>query len=183
MYIGKRVKELRQAQRMKLVDLAEKSGVQIATLSRIENMRMIGSLESHMQIAKALGVDVTQLYTDLIKEESKVDVKTQAAEGDVFVHSDKSSFVILTSKVLSKKMMPILLKIEPDGQTNKEQNLPGSEKFVFVLEGKVEAHISQDTYPLAKHNTLYFDASLEHWFVNVGKVTAKVLCVGTPVAL
>lgn len=186
MYIGKRVKELRQAQGLKLVELAEKSGVQIATLSRIENMKMTGSLESHMQIARALGVDVTQLYTHLIKEESRVDVKTQAVPpeaDDVFVHSDKSSYVILTSKVLSKKMMPVLLKIEPDGRTNKEQNLPGTEKFVFVLEGKVDVHIGQESYPLSKHNTLYFDASLEHWFSNAGKATAKVICVGTPVAL
>ena len=40
MYIGKRLREIRQAQGMSLTTLAEKSGVQIATLSRMENLKI-----------------------------------------------------------------------------------------------------------------------------------------------
>ncbi len=183
MYIGKRIQELRKVKGMSLTELAEKSGVQIATLSRLENMKMSGTLESHMNIARALGVDITQLYSAIIKEEDKAQVQTPKSLSDVFVHSDKSSYEILTSNVLGKRMMPILLKIEADGKTNTEQNQPGSEKFVFVLDGKIKIQVGEKTYSLARHNTLYFDASLEHKFSNAGKVTAKVICVGTPVAL
>lgn len=183
MYIGKRLKEIRQAQGMSLTALAEKSGVQIATLSRMENLKMTGTLESHMRIAQALGVDITHLYSNIIRPEDKVDVRTPQTATDVFTHSDKSSYEILTSRVLSKKMMPILLKIEPEGSTNKEQNAPGSEKFIFVLEGKIEARIGGESYLLSKAASLYFDASLEHYFVNKGKTTARAVCVGTPVAL
>ena len=183
MYIGKRLKELRKTKGISLTELAEKSGVQIATLSRIEHMKMIGTLESHMAIAKTLGVDITQLYTDIIEHKDKADMRANKSPSDVFVHSDKSSYEILTPKVLSKKMMPILLKIEPDGKTHKEQNPIGTEKFVFVLEGKIEVKVDETTYTLAKHNTLYFDASLAHSFVNTGKSTARVMCVATPVVL
>jgi transcriptional regulator with XRE-family HTH domain len=183
MYIGKRLKELRRAKGMSLTHLAQKSGVQIATLSRIEHLKMTGTLESHMNIANALGVDITQLYTDIIKEDDRVDLKTSKSTTDVFTHSDKSSYEILTSKVLSKKMMPILLKIEPGGRTKKEQNHPGTEKFIFTLEGKIEAEIGGESYPLSKYNTLYFDASLEHCFVNKGKTAVRLLCVATPAAL
>ncbi|MCK5178412.1 MAG: helix-turn-helix transcriptional regulator, partial [Candidatus Omnitrophica bacterium] len=62
MYIGKRLRELRMAQGMSLSGLAEKSGVQIATLSRIEHLKMTGTVESHMNIARALDIDITQLY-------------------------------------------------------------------------------------------------------------------------
>ena len=183
MYIGKRLKELRAARGMSLSGLAEKSGVQIATLSRIEHLKMTGTLESHMNIAKALDIDITQLYTGIIKEEDKVDLRTSKSATDVFVHSDKASYEILTAKVLSKKMMPILLKIEPNGKTNKELNQAGTEKFIFVLDGKIEVKIGKESYSLSKHNTLYFDAALEHYLINQGRITAKVLCVTTPVAL
>ena len=183
MYIGKRLKELRTAKGINLSDLAEKSGVQIATLSRIEHLKMTGTLESHMKIAQALDIDITQLYSGIIREEDKVDLRTARSSTDVFVHSDKSSYEILTAKVLSKKMMPVLLKIEADGRTNKEQSQAGTEKFLFVLEGKIDAKIGKESYALLKHNTLYFDASLEHHLINKGKITAKVLCVTTPVAL
>ena len=183
MYIGHKVKELREANRMSLTDLSKKSGVQLATLSRIENLKMTGTLDSHMKIAQALSITLPQLYSDVVNEDEKLRVQTPKSLTDVFVHSEKSSYEILTTKVLTKRMMPILLKIEAGGQTNKEQNQMGSEKFIFVLEGKIEVKIGKEIFSLGKHNTLYFNASIEHQFVNIGKVTAKVICVGTPVAL
>ncbi|MCA9398910.1 MAG: helix-turn-helix transcriptional regulator, partial [Candidatus Omnitrophica bacterium] len=181
MYIGKRMKELRKSQGMTLVELADKSGVQVATISRIENHKMVGSLESHMALAKALNVDVTQLYNGFSKKDTKIDIKRPGSSEDVFVHSDKSAYEILTNKVLSKKMMPTLIKIDPDGQTASEQGPLGSEKFIYVLEGSVEIHIAENAYTLSTHNTLYFDASSQHWYTNKGKTAVKLLCVGTPV--
>jgi len=186
MLIGKRVKELRKARNMSLSELAKLSGVQIATLSRIENLKMIGTLESHMNIAKALGIDITQFYQHLAGKtaaataaQSEQDTPTT----ETFSYNDKASYEILTSSVLSKKMMPIVLKIEPGGKTNAEQNPAGAEKFIFVLEGLVEAFVGDKTYSLSKHKTLYFDASVKHSFVNSGKNVARVISVVTPVAL
>ncbi len=183
MLIGKKIKELREARKMSLTEVSQQSGVQLATLSRMENLKMTGTLESHIKIAQALGVSLPQLYSDLIKEGKKVDLQTAKSSNDVFVHSKKSSYEILTAKVLSKKMMPILLKIEPAGETHAEQNPPGTEKFIFILEGKIAATIAGETYALSRSNTLYFDASLEHKLVNTGKRAARVICVATPVVL
>ena len=182
MYIGRKIKELRKAQKISLTDLAQKSGVQIATLSRMENLKMTGTLESHLNIAKALGVDITQLYNDIetsktIKENSR---KTLT---DSFSYNDKASYEILTGNVLTKKMMPIMLRIEAGGKTKMEQNPSGTEKFLFVLQGQIKAHVGDQTYPLPQNHTLYFDSSLIHHFENTGKNAAKVILVGTPVAL
>ncbi len=183
MFIGKRIKELRKSQKVSLTELAQKSGVQIATLSRIENEKMVGSLESHMNIAKALNIDITHLYSDITPMESRVDLKADQAKSEIFEHNPKASYEILIGKVLSKKMMPTLIRIEPGGRTNTEQNQPGAEKFIFVLEGQVKVYIKEESYALAKNNSLYFDASLPHYLVNEGSNLAKAICVGTPVAL
>ncbi len=183
MLIGKKLRELREARRMSLTEISKITGIQMATLSRIENMKMTGTLDSHLRIAKALGLNLTQLYSDVIKEESVVDVKSDLGTKDIFVHSDKSSHEILTNKVLSKKMMPILLKIEPGGRTNEEQSPLGTERFIFVIEGKIEVHVEGDKYELSKNSTLYFDSALRHYFVNIGKTVARVVSVSTPVSL
>ena len=184
MYIGKRIKELREAKKISLTDLSKQSGVQLATLSRIENLKMSGTVESHLNIAKALGVDITDLYRGITKEEKRpTEVRTAEALTEKFAHSDQAYFEILTGNILSKKMMPILLKIEPGGKTNAEQNQPGTEKFVFVLEGSVAVWVGGKAYSLAKNDTFYFNAALEHDFVNSGPGPAKVIVVGTPVAL
>ena len=184
MYIGQRVKQLREEQRLTLSELAEKSGVQIATLSRIENLKMVGSLESHMNIAKGLGVDITALYTHILeKPEPASDSQGKAKDAEIFAHNAKASQEFLTGRVLSKKMMPVLLKIEPRGKTNKEQNQPGSEKFIYILEGNVEVFLEDKKFALTKGNTLYFNSSTAHYFQNKGQTTAKIIAVSTPVTL
>ncbi len=183
MLIGKKIKEVREAQHMTLTQLSQKSGVQLATLSRMENLKMTGTLESHSQIAKALGISLTDLYQNIDLESPPVDMQSPATTTDVFVHGDKSSYEILTTKVLSKKMMPVLLTIQPKGKTTLEQGRPDEEKFVYVIEGQISVTVGQETYTLPTGHSLYFGASLKHDFENKEKTQAKVLCVSSPVML
>jgi len=184
MLIGSRIKELRESHKMTLTELSEKSGVQIATLSRIENLKMTGTLESHLNIAKALGVDLVELYQNVAESETKPEAsQVRSATAESFTYNDQASYEILTSKLMAKKMLPIILRIDADGKTNPEQNQSNSERFVFVLEGEVTAYIGKEAYTLKANGSLYFDASIEHYFENKGKKTVKMISVVTPVML
>lgn len=182
MYIGEKLKAIRKAKKISLTELSEKSGVQMATLSRIENKKMIGTLESHMQIAKAIGIDVTELYKGLTHENATIDFGHDK-NTEVFTHSNEASFEILTKNIMNKKMMPTLVRVNEGGKTSKEQGQGGAEKFIFVLEGHVEINVNNQVFNLHKLNTLYFDASLPHFFRNTGKGTVRMICVETPVSL
>lgn len=184
MLIGTKIKQLRKSRKITLVELSRLSGVQVATLSRIENKKMVGTLDSHMQIAKALGIDVTQLYSQSpaqTLEQSQVELP--GLQSDQFKHNERSGYEILTKKLLNKKMMPILVRLEHEGETPVEQGVSGSEKFVYVLEGKIEITVGDQIYILEKAHTLYFDASLPHRIRNKGDKAARILSVGTPVML
>ena len=56
MNIGSVIRNLRKSQGLTLLKLSEMSKVALATLSRIETGKMTGTLESHMQIARALEI-------------------------------------------------------------------------------------------------------------------------------
>ena len=116
-------------------------------------------------------------------DNSKPDAMKPAAHAEMFIQNDKSSYEILSKGVLSRKMMPILLKLAPGSKTNIEEYKSGSERFVFVFEGKIEVRVEKEKYTLERNNTLHFDAALPHQFINVGRVTARVLSVLTPVSL
>lgn len=182
MFIGDKMFALRRQKRMTLSELSKISGIQLATLSRIENKKMVGTLESHIGIAKALEIDITELYKGIDKDNSPIEVGGSNAT-DVFTHSEDSSYEILTKNILHKKMMPTLIRIDEGGRTNKEQNKNGTEKFIFALEGRVEVTVNDQIFNLHKHNTLYFDASLPHFYRNTGKATARLLSIMTPVSL
>ena len=70
MKIGKKIKDLRIEKGMTLGELSRKTGVATATLSRMENDHMAGTLKSHMRISKALGVSITEIYRE-IEDEAK----------------------------------------------------------------------------------------------------------------
>lgn len=180
------IRRLRKQRGLSLVELSKLSGVNPATLSRIENYIMAGSIKSHGMIAYALGIELQELYQDIklhqkTVKKPKASLKTSHPPNGIFVNSDKASYEILTDKIRAKKMMPVLIKIDVGGKTALGQSPFGTEKFVFTLQGKVGVIVEKETHLLPKNNALYFDASLEHYFINKSKTTAKILCVVTPV--
>jgi XRE family transcriptional regulator, regulator of sulfur utilization len=183
MLIGKRIKDLRKQKQMTLAELAKQSGIQIATLSRIENQKMVGTVDSHLKLAKALGVDFTEIYKDATYIREETNAETSPHPTETFTYNKNATYEMLSSNILSKKMMPILLRIEPNGRTNTEQNAPGSERFIFIIEGQITVHISQKEFKLSPANTLYFNAAEEHYFVNNGSTIARLISVITPVSL
>ena len=184
--IGARLRMLRKDQQVTLVELAKASGVDAATISRIENGRMSSTLESHIRLAGALGLKVTDLYSGIEEARTKdaVTLQSPSEQKDVYVHqAGKSSIAMLTTDVMRKKLMPVLMTIEPGGATQREETKVGTEKFLYVLEGAVEAKIGQETHALKRGSSLYFDASIPHSLKNSGKTVAKCLSVVTPPVL
>ena len=180
--LGSHIQEIRKLRRISLTELAKTSGVQIATLSRIENGKMTGTLESHLNIAKAMGVDIAELYQGL-KETVPSPIKPTDTLEAISAVNDKVSCEILARQASSKKMLPVIIKIEGKGATSQEQREALSERFVFVLEGTVIVKVKDQAIRLDKNSSLYFNASMPHTIENPNAAAAKLLSVITPVSL
>ena len=184
--IGTRLRAIRKGQKVRLLELAANSGVDAGTISRIETGKMTGTLESHIALATALGVKLTELYGGI--EEARIkdpaSLQMPSARAEVYVHqAGKSAMTMLTQDVLKKKLMPVLVTIEPGGATNKEEAKLGAEKFLYVLEGAIEATVGKDVYKLTRGSTLYLDASVAHQVRNASTKTARYLSILTPPSL
>lgn len=180
MNLGKRIRELRKKRGMRLADVSKKSGVALATLSRIETGNMTGTFKSHMRIARTFGMTLSEFYSEM---DNPVIMQKRADYANLFVPDKKVSSVILTKDLSNKKMLPILVQLKPDSKTSTEQLKKGVEKFIYVLEGKIEITIGDTTNTLEEGATLYFDASHEHHIRNIGNTQAEYLCIITPAIL
>jgi len=180
MNIGARLRELRKSRQLTLVELSKKSGVALATLSRIETGKRPGTLKVHFMIAKAFDMSLPEFYSAMEKP-----LPTEKREGytDFFVHNDAASSVILTKNIVSKRMLPVLIKLSSKGKTPQEQQHPGSEKFLYVLKGRVEAVVGKEKHILKKGATLYFDASQPHYITNKTNKEVRLICILTPTSL
>jgi transcriptional regulator with XRE-family HTH domain len=185
MVVGEKLKRLRKTLDLTLDDISRKSGVGKATLSRIENNITAGTLKTHMKICQALNVNLKDLYEglDIPQEEISAIGEKETDDAEMFSYDEKSKSIILTKNAQKKNMLPQLLILEPNGKTHLEQNAAGTEKFAFCTEGQVQIVIDNKKYDLKKGTSLYFNSSLPHHFVNMGKRISKCLVVTSPVAL
>jgi len=180
MKIGKRLRELRKEKHMTLEELSVKSGVALATLSRMENDKMTGTITAHTSICKSLGVSITDLYRELENDSKTVESLQQKERTEHFIHAKKASYELLVPKPHGKKIMPLMLRIGPGGETQREKNGTGVEKFLYMISGTIDAVVGDRKYTLRKGDSLYFDASLPHSIKNVSKAGAEAICVVTP---
>ena len=181
--LGPRIRSIRKSRRMTLVELAEKTGIDQATLSRIENSRMIGTLSSHMKIAEVLTVPLPQLYEDAIKKihESRDNAARQKFES--LPHAKGVVSELLTTGIHQKKMIPLLIKMRGRGFSENERHSDIAERFVYVLKGAVEVTVQKEKQLLKTGDHLYFNAGLSHSFRNALKSEAQILSVLTPTAV
>ena len=184
--IGARLRALRKAQKTTLVELAKSSGVDMATISRIETGKMTGTLECHVRLTTALGVKITDLYAGIEEARTKDAATFQppSASKEAYVHEvGRYALTMLTTEIMRKKLMPVLLTIEPGGSTHREEARVGTEKFLYLLDGTLEARVGETTHLLRKGSSLYLDASVPHQMKNIGPRSARCLSIVTPPVL
>ena len=180
MKLGERLRILRKTRKMTLQELSKKSGVQVASLSRMENNAMTGTLRSHVNICEALGISLVDFYREAEDAHKVVSLIKPSVEPESFTHSGKFTVEMLTTKVSGKRMLPVLVRIQKGGKTQEEKSSPGTEKFIYVLEGRLRLKIGKEFYDLRKGDSIYFDASLSHYIQNPGKAIARALSLVSP---
>ena len=176
--IGKKMRDARKQKKVTLIELSETTGVAQATLSRMENGQMLGTVESHRKISEALGVSLSSFYEGI--DTRSEGVKHQkASDRRVLWKNDSARLELLIPNISSKRIVPVLATIQANGKTSMDKGERGTERFVWVLEGNVKVIFENAEYELQTNDTFYFDASAPHQFVNTGGRQAKVLSISS----
>lgn len=65
---GEGLRNLRKQRRLTLVTLSERTDIDVATLSRMENNVMEGTLTSYISIAKVFGLKMSEVFQEIEKK-------------------------------------------------------------------------------------------------------------------
>ena len=180
--LGERIRTLRKERGLSLEQVSAKSGVALATLSRIENGRGSGTFRTHQKIAEAFGLPLPDLYRDLrLSEQETTPMSSHSDEVETFTYDEKASAIFLAKQVSGRQMLPQMITLQPGGETALEQYSAGTERWIFSLEGTVDVTVGSKSYRLTMGGTLYFKASLPHRFKNQEQTVAKIISVTSPV--
>lgn len=180
--MGSRMRALRKQRQLSLEQLSAKSGVALATLSRIENGKGPGTFRTHQKLAEAFGLTLPDLYRNLEFEDSEPALLQSRSEAEIFTYDEKATATLLARQSSTKQMFPQMLFLKPGGKTALEQYSAGTDRWFFGLEGSVAVTVGSKEYRLEAGGTLYFKASLPHRAENRSQRLAKVISVTSPAA-
>lgn len=172
-----RIREIRQARGLKLVEVARSAGISESLLSQVERGRVDPSLETLRQVARALNAPLFELFATE-QDSSQVEVITAGRETTItspeggLVYARKSS-VGTDLEVLTAKMLP--------GASSRD--LPWShpaEECVLVTDGKLTVEINGSAHRLGPGDSCHFDSRLPHRFVNESDCEVEYIIAVTP---
>ncbi|MBI4227871.1 MAG: helix-turn-helix transcriptional regulator [Candidatus Omnitrophica bacterium] len=182
--IGARIRTLRKTAKLTLAHLAKRSGVALATLSRIETGKMTGTLESHLAIAHALGVPLPDLYREIAAETPMVFFHRAGQSTAKRVSEGPGAGAeVLVKQTGGRRMLPLRLALKPGATMHPETAPPGTERLVAVVSGGLEIQVGAARHALAIGDSLYGAASVAWTLRNPGRTAAQALCVTSPPAL
>lgn len=176
--IGKKLRELRLANRMTLKQVAKKAGCTEAYISQLENGNANPSIATLKKIASVFNVQIIDFFIDEQREDPIVVRKEDRMDID-FEDGGKTRIQSMVINAQHKRMVAFYTTIEPGGGSSGLYSHMG-EEFGLVLSGEMDLTIEETTYDLKEGDSFYFSSTRSHGFANKGKVDAVVAWVVSP---
>lgn len=175
--VGRNLRRIRRSHRLSLRDLASESGLAVNTLSRIENDRTSPSISTLQRVALALGVSIVDFFESEAPGVSVVHVRSGHGPRVPFHHG---GFRDLGTGMMERRVVPLLVTLEPGSGTGLEPIAHSGHEFVYCLAGGITYGIRDQAYLLGPGDSLLFEARQPHSWENKGSTVAKALLVLCP---
>lgn len=180
--VGEKIRQIREMKKVSLAELAERSGMEISLLQKIEQEKNVPSLAPLIKIARALGV---RLGTFLDDSDSFGPVVVRSGEYQKGVRftsqasetREHLNFFSLAYDKAGRNMEPFIVDIEPGLQSDYMLSSHEGEEFIFVLEGVVEINYGKEIFKLGKGDSIYLDSIVMHNVHAGDHQPAKILAV------
>ncbi|MDR2729763.1 MAG: cupin domain-containing protein [Treponema sp.] len=182
---GERIAEIRKTYSVSREDLAERSGVSVELISKIEDEGHIPDLAPLIKISRGLGVRLGTLLDDHEKlgpvvcrageGASSSRFKTGLPEGVAAGDHHGLNFDALAADKSGRHMEPFIVTIEADAK--QEKSTHEGEEFIYVMEGKLalEYGVVKDT--LNAGDSVYYDSIVPHRVFSANDRAVKILAV------
>lgn len=176
--IGTQLRTLRQTVGLSLADVAARTDVSEATMSRIETGRSEVSAPHLYRLASLFGVDVGQFFGG--QDLSNARAIQRKGEGQAF-DTPRLHATLLCTDLRHKRMHPFLNRVtETSLEAVGGLSSHDGEEFLMVQSGALYLY-SEAYAPLLLNagDSLYFDATQPHAYVAAGDEGAVFLVVCT----
>ncbi|MDR1624629.1 MAG: XRE family transcriptional regulator [Tannerellaceae bacterium] len=182
--IGAKIKSIRESKQLSLTDMAERSGLGIEQVERIENNVDFPSLAPLIKIARVLGVrlgtfldDQSELGPVICRKKDSNEDNSISFSNNATVSHKHMEYHSLSQDKSGRHMEPFLIDIAPSENADFTLSTHEGEEFIYVLEGIVEINYGKNTYLLDEGDSIYYDSIVAHHVHAANGSAAKILGV------
>jgi len=175
--VGRRLRELRAERGLSIRALAEHSGLNVNTLSLIENDRTSPSVSTLQQIALALDAPMTAFFETDAPRRSVAYIKAGQRPRAVFAHGTLED---LSAGLADRVVEPFVVMLEPNADSGPHPIVHTGYEFVFCLQGRITYTIEERGYLLEPGDSLLFESHLPHRWHNTDAAQSHAILVLYP---
>ena len=175
--VGRKLRELRTKQALSLRALADRSGLNVNTLSLVENGKSSPSVSTLQQLALALDVPIAAFFE---AEPAEKRVIFTPAEQRPEASFGSTRMQNLGKDLAGNAVQPFVVTLKPGMGSGDQMIVHTGHEFVYCLSGSIRYQIEQEEYLLSPGDSLVFEAHLPHCWINSGDQTAQILLILYP---
>lgn len=178
--VGEKVKRVREQRGLSLADIAQRTGMDMAVLAEIEEGMMPPPLGTVIKLAKALQMKMGYFISG---EEDRPFTIVRHGDRKVVSRFDSKKvkhygyeYESLSPRKKNRHMEPFLVTLLP-ASTGEERSSHDGQEFIFVLAGKMEVRLGNETHLLEPGDSIYYESSVPHLVKCHGAEATKILAV------
>jgi transcriptional regulator with XRE-family HTH domain len=179
--IGPKIRALRKAKKLSLVQLGEHSGLSPGLLSKLEREQLVPTLPTLLRIAMVFGVGLEHFFEvekrpviAVVRREDRMRLPDRPG-----TETPSYLFESLDFPVTDRRMEAYLAEF-PAGAPESEPHEHDGAEFVYVLSGRLRLHIGEEPVSLDPGDAIYFESSAPHSYRPDGNESCEAILVVSP---
>jgi transcriptional regulator with XRE-family HTH domain len=170
--VGPRLRALRRERGGTLAQLAERTGISVSTLSRLEAGRRKPTLELLLPLAKAYDVPLDELVDAPPTGDPRIHLRPYTRDG--------RTFVPLTRNLGGLRAYKQVLPPARDPGAHLDQRSHEGYEWLYVLSGRLRLRLGPNDIVLTPGEAAEFDTHVPHGFGNAGPEPVEFLSLFGP---
>ena len=172
--VGALVRAKRKEASLTLQQLAERAGLSAAFISQVERNKVVPSIVSLANIARALDANIAE-FMEIPQGEQPI----RTADNPQYIQMDSPvEYIQLSANMKLQKMDAILMRIPPGHVFPVDQR--DGEDFLYLLEGELYTELGDLKKTLKAGDSMHFNSRTRHTASNLTENDVVLLYVGTP---
>ncbi|PPC79172.1 XRE family transcriptional regulator [Pokkaliibacter plantistimulans] len=178
-YIGMQIRRQRQAQDLKITDVARIARISQGMLSKIENAQVSTSLETLSRLCDVLGMPMSKLFSQydqqgggalLVKADEGMEVVRRGTEKGHTYH------LLNHTRGPKKNFEAYMVSMDDASEEFPTFSHPGTE-FIHLLQGELIYRHGNQLYPMQAGDSLTFDGEVPHGPEKLVQVPIRMLSI------